>query len=68
MDNLSFGLDLWVLVRSVRQLFGAPKIELHAVPTDLMKVRRVERRPELVPSVSASDDAASHAPVSAISA
>jgi hypothetical protein len=68
VDNVSFRLDLWVLVRSVRVLLGAPKIELHVVPADLVKVRRVERRPEFVPSVLAADDAASHGRVSAITA
>jgi hypothetical protein len=36
--NVSLRLDLWVLARSLRVLFGAPKIELAVVPPTLISV------------------------------
>jgi lipopolysaccharide/colanic/teichoic acid biosynthesis glycosyltransferase len=45
--NVGLRLDLWVLVRSVAVLFGAPKIDLNAVPSKL--VTAAPRQPAALP-------------------
>jgi lipopolysaccharide/colanic/teichoic acid biosynthesis glycosyltransferase len=64
--NVSWRLDLWVLIRSLRVLFGATKIEMETVPAPLVLARRPQRVPELQPSSAPVNEPASHDRVGAI--